>query len=179
MNSRRIGGKKGAPKGHQGHTLAFTTQPDEIVVHHLATCLRCASSLANATGMDYERRQVFDLPAPAIRVTEHRAEKKCCQVCGLEQRAAFPKQVSAPMQYGDGIMYYATPIYCGSAWGLPSMTGKHGHSKWSNCCKRAGGLQSLLERSKWPFPKMFLALFGTITITFRLIITKLNETFGW
>ena len=110
-NLRQAGGKKGAPKGHNGQTLRFSTTPDEIVVHRLVSCARCASSLTEVENGAYEQRQVFDLPAPAIRVTEHRAEKKCCAVCGLEQRASFPDHVNAPTQYGDGVAAWTAYLH--------------------------------------------------------------------
>lgn len=101
-NLRTPGGKKGAPKGHNGTTLRFTAQPDEVITHALTTCTGCSASLEHMESQRYEKRQVFDLPPPRIWITEHRAEKKCCPACGLQQRAAFPEQVKAPTQYGMG-----------------------------------------------------------------------------
>jgi transposase len=101
-NLRQPGGKKGAPKGHKGHTLRFVDQADEKVVHSLSTCSHCMASLENVPSLAYEKRQVFDLPPPRIVVTEHRAEKKCCPYCHVRQQASFPIGVQAPVQYGEG-----------------------------------------------------------------------------
>lgn len=100
-NSRVSGGKKGAPKGHDGHTLRFA-QPDEIVVHPLDACPCCQVTLQGHPAPSYEARQIFDLPAPRVVVTEHRAERKICPRCGTRTQAPFPAGVNARTQYGDG-----------------------------------------------------------------------------
>lgn len=101
-NLRTPGGKKGAPKGHEGKTLLFSELPDEIIVHSPSVCTGCSSPLGDVESLGYERRQVFDLPPPRIWVTEHRVLKKCCPCCNLQQSACFPERVQAPTQYGDG-----------------------------------------------------------------------------
>ena len=54
--------------------------------------------------VDHVARQVFDLPAPRpLVVTEHRAHGCRCAACGAATRAAFPKGVAAPVQYGTRI----------------------------------------------------------------------------
>lgn len=100
-NSRISGGKRGAPLGHEGHTLRFVDHPDDIVVHLVCSCLHCAASLANVAPFHHEARQVFDIPAPRVQVTEHRAERKMCPSCGATQEASFPDHVKAPTQYGE------------------------------------------------------------------------------
>lgn len=100
-NLRTPGGKKGAPKGHQGHTLDFVSTPDEIIVYELSSCANCSATLDGVTKA-YVRRQVFDVPLPRLCVTEHRAEKACCPHCHINQHATFPKGIDAPVQYGDG-----------------------------------------------------------------------------
>ncbi|MFD2329903.1 IS66 family transposase [Cohnella sp. GCM10020058] len=101
-NSRQPGGKKGAPKGHDGHTLLFSEAPDHVVHQTLSVCGACQASLEAVPSLDYERRQVFDLPAPRVVVTEYRSEKKRCPHCRCTQRALFPEGVNAATQYGDG-----------------------------------------------------------------------------
>jgi transposase len=110
-NLRTSGGKKGAPNGHKGHTLQFAENPDEIVTHPLATCGQCSASLDTVMSITYEKRQVFDLPPPSVRVIEHRAEKKCCPQCGLQQCAAFPAHVNAPTQYGAGFTAWTAYLH--------------------------------------------------------------------
>jgi transposase len=110
-NLRTPGGKKGAPKGHEGTTLLSIDKPNEVVIHTLSTCAGCACSLDSVDSEDYEKRQVFDLPPPRIWVTEHRAEKKCCPQCGLEQRASFPERINAPTQYGDGFTAWTAYLH--------------------------------------------------------------------
>ena len=48
-----------------------------------------------------ETRQVFDLPAKLIEVTEHRRLVYACAGCGARTGAAFPDGVEAPAQYGE------------------------------------------------------------------------------
>jgi len=85
--------------------------PDEVVVHKLTTCSGCSGSLETAARTGYEKRQVFDLPPPRIRVTEHRAERTCCPHCGLQQKAAFPQHIQAPTQYGEGFMAWTAYLH--------------------------------------------------------------------
>lgn len=101
-NSRKPGGKKGAPKGHQGHTLSFTLHPDEIKEYRASVCGACQRSLEHVPDQGYEKRQVFDVPAPRVVVTEHRAYKTCCPDCRHIQQGVFPERVTAPVQYGPG-----------------------------------------------------------------------------
>lgn len=110
-NLRTPGGKKGAPKGHDGTTLRFSDQPDEVIVHSVSTCSGCSATLEDVESYAYEKRQVFDLPPPKIWITEHRTQKKCCPQCGLQQRAAFPEQVKAPTQYGTGFTAWTAYLH--------------------------------------------------------------------
>ena len=62
-----------------------------------------------------ERRQVIDLPAKRLWVTEHRVEEKQCPVCYHLTRAPFPAPVAAPAQYGTGIQALATYLVEGQS----------------------------------------------------------------
>ena len=93
--------KAGGQPGHPGQTLQRVKNPKHIRIHRLEVCPQCQGcALSKEPVLDYESRQVFELPKPALVVTEHRAEIKCCPCCGEEVRAPFPAGVSAPVQYG-------------------------------------------------------------------------------
>jgi len=98
---KRSGKKPGGQNGHPGKTLSRTGTPDATVDHFPASCSGCGGSLTEATVTGHTARQVFDLPEPQpLVVTEHRAFSCVCGHCGAETRAAFPEDVTAPVQYG-------------------------------------------------------------------------------
>ena len=99
----KTGHKPGGQPGHPGHTLDPVKNPDHQKVHLLdrCPCGQCGGvSLQSQPVLDYERRQVFDLPPLRLEVTEHRAEIKICPVSSLKVKASFPAGVEAPVQYG-------------------------------------------------------------------------------
>jgi transposase len=89
----------GGQSGHSGRTLRMVEKPDSVVSHPVNRCAGCGCSLNGQPPDSVERRQVFDLPEPKLEVTEHQAEVKTC-ACGCVNRAAFPPEVRAPVQYG-------------------------------------------------------------------------------
>ena len=58
----------------------------------------------------YERRQIFEIPPIKLIVTEHKSQIKTCPHCGKLNKAAFPKSVKYPVQYGPNIL--ASAVYC-------------------------------------------------------------------
>src|ERR1035438_2248863 len=95
------GRKPGGQPGHPGQTLQRVKTPDHIEIHRLEACPQCGGhGLGREPALDYESRQVFDLPERALAVTEHRVEIKCCWHCGQTVRGEFPVGVRAPVQYG-------------------------------------------------------------------------------
>ncbi|NJJ40726.1 IS66 family transposase [Paenibacillus apii] len=99
---RPSGGKKGAPRGHDGHTFVLTPHPDEIIRHEVKTCSHCSALLQDIPAQSHTRRQVVDLPLPRLFVTEHQVEMKMCPCCGVKQQSVFPEGVTASVQYGEG-----------------------------------------------------------------------------
>jgi len=93
----------GGQKGHEGHTLAMSDNPDSIEWHRVEQCSHCKRLLTDVTSNKYESRQEFDIPPIKIVVVEHRTEIKNCPYCGNIQKADFPATIQQPVQYGPGL----------------------------------------------------------------------------
>ena len=107
----------GGQSGHSGHTLRLVANPDQTVRHSVGHCTGCGRSLAKQSSERVERRQVFDLSDPKLKVTEHQSEVKTCS-CGCVNQAAFPPEVTAPVQYGQRVKSVA--VYLRNYQLLPS-----------------------------------------------------------
>ena len=59
-----------------------------------------------------ERRQVFDLPEVAVKVTEHQLIERECR-CGHRTKAIAPAGATAPVQYGPRIAAIIVYLYLG------------------------------------------------------------------
>jgi len=97
---KKSGRKSGGQPGHPGRTLAFSADPQHTEVHPLRECPHCGEDLSHEPAIDFERRQLFDLPPLKLECTEHRAEFKDCPGCHRRVTAPFPEEVKAPLQYG-------------------------------------------------------------------------------
>ena len=106
---KKSGKKPGGQQGHPGRTLMFSPTPDQIISHPVHRCEHCQQDLTQMPTQAIERRQVVDLPAPRLLVSEHQAERKQCPVCQQITAAAFPAGVEAPVQYGRRLG--ATALY--------------------------------------------------------------------
>jgi transposase len=106
----------GGQPGHPGHTLHMAEKPDRIVPHRVERCSGCGRSLTGQEQDRIERRQVHDLPEPKLEVTEHQAEVKTCP-CGCVNRAVFPPEAAAPVQYGPRVK--SVGVYLGEYQLLP------------------------------------------------------------
>ena len=105
---QKTGRKPGGQKGHQGNTLTMSDQPDHIEPHLLDSCPQCQGDLSRVSPSGYVRRQVFDVPPVRLEVTEHQAEIKVCPHCQETVQAAFPPEVSQPVQYGSRLKAQAS-----------------------------------------------------------------------
>jgi transposase len=112
---QKSGKKAGGQPGHRGHHLRQLEMPDEVLVHPVLYCEHCQHDLRTQKASLPERRQVIDLPARRLWVTEHRVEEKQCPRCFHLTRAPFPAPVSAPAQYGPSIQTVATYLVEGQS----------------------------------------------------------------
>jgi transposase len=108
--SLRPAGKRaaGGEIGHAGDTLRMVAQANHVVGHAVESCPHCQSDLASVAAVGHEKRQVFDIPAVQLEVTEHQAEIKQCPGCGKVVKGRFPAQVSQPTQYGPRLKAQAS-----------------------------------------------------------------------
>jgi transposase len=98
---KKSGKKPGAQKGRLGKGLSQVDKPDSVIVHAPTSCRGCGADLNETNGACVEKRQVFDIPEPKVKVTEHRSEEKTCPCCKEVTRAPFPENVRGPVQYGN------------------------------------------------------------------------------
>ena len=98
----------GGQKGHTGHRLDPTDNPDQFQTHlPPTTCDACQGTLPNPTLA--QTRQVFDLPPTQVEVTEHQVFEARC-TCGKVHRGSFPDHVTQPTQYGPGLLSLAVHL---------------------------------------------------------------------
>lgn len=94
---RKCGRKPGGQPGHPGSTLALVDNPNERKRHEPGPCAGCGASLADASEVEMERRQVFDLPPITVRVIEHQLIARRCE-WGTTTCGTAPVGVRAPVQ---------------------------------------------------------------------------------
>lgn len=95
--------KSGGQLGHKGTTLEQVSNPDHVITHTLEQCPDCGESLAHKQAQRIIKRQIFDLPPIHVEVTEHRIEMKYCSCCQKQVKSLFPRDVKAPIQYGNRV----------------------------------------------------------------------------
>jgi transposase len=88
----------GGQPGHEGkhRRLLPPEQVDEIVEHWPERCHACAHVFAEqelVEAMEPWRHQVAELPAIAVRVSEHRLHGVCCPECATATRAELPREL--------------------------------------------------------------------------------------
>jgi transposase len=99
----------GGQKGHEGYTLKRTELPDYTALHLPGQCSRCGRRFGDAEFFEViQGRQVFDIPAPKLEVTEHRIGRIVC--CGRAHDGEYPAAVTASVQYGSGVRALVTKL---------------------------------------------------------------------
>jgi transposase len=109
---KKSGRKTGGQLGHIGRTLEFSDAPKEIKIHPLEEC-ECGEDLSKQPAIDFQRRQVFDLPTLKLECIEH--------------RAPFPADITAPVQYGKNfraLLSYFYDVQEGSSLRTSEMCGE-------------------------------------------------------
>lgn len=102
--------KTGGQPGHPGRTLQPSDRPQRVQIHPCLEC-SCGQDLSQQPAIDFQSRQVFDLPSLQLECTEHRAEVKECPCCQQACAAAFPPDVKAPVQYGKNFRALLAYLY--------------------------------------------------------------------
>ncbi len=115
---RKSGKKSGAQPAHPGHTLDWSSQVDWIHQHRVSCCSGCGLKLDSEPVIEILSRQVFEIPAPQVEVSEHQVEVKYCPSCGQMSQAEFPAEASSLVQYGPRLK--ALMVYLMDAQLLPS-----------------------------------------------------------
>jgi transposase len=96
----RSGKKSGGQKGHRGHTLQRTDSPDETIMHRLKVCPLTGRKLTDADVVRQIRCQVFDIPEPKFKVTEHIYFVYAVPGSSKTVHKPLLPGASAPVQYG-------------------------------------------------------------------------------
>jgi len=108
--------KRGGQKGHEGSNLTKVDNPDQTEILSSEQC-QCGCDLTEIDSMKVIKRQVFDIPKIYISTTEFEQHSKICPNCNALNKPLFPKNVNAPVQYGENLKSFVT--YCNSYQMLP------------------------------------------------------------
>ena len=107
--------KTGGQKGHKGSTLEMSETPDKIIPLKSNFCAKCGSIIESETFTLKAKRQVIEIPIPKPVIEEYQQYSCTCSTCEHVQVADFPKNVSAPIQYGSSVetlvSYYSVYQY--------------------------------------------------------------------
>ncbi len=87
--------------------------PNRLVVETrtapVAECRACGRGLGDVAPHGHERRVLVDILFETRELTVE-AEIKTCPRCRAESRGAFPDDMPGPLQYGHGILAFATHL---------------------------------------------------------------------
>ena len=98
--NRQIGGQK----GHQGHTLKMSKNPNKIINKKVDYC-DCGGIVENNT--TYAAKQLIDIRIE-VDVIEERVYEGKCSKCGKHHIGQFSEEFKNPVQYGKNIKALTT-----------------------------------------------------------------------
>lgn len=99
--------KTGGQPGHVGFTHLQTDEPDEIHLLKSNYCTVCGEDLQSLSHHLVSKRQVVDIPPIKPIYIEYQLHECYCP-CGHTQRAEYPRNVTAPIQFGSQIVALVT-----------------------------------------------------------------------
>ena len=103
---------RGGQPGHEGHALAWRSDPHQVTVVSPGQCAGCGHDLAGLDGEVAERVQVSDTPPVRLQVTEYRMVKVACPACRAVTRAATPAGLAGPCCYGPNVRAATALLAC-------------------------------------------------------------------
>jgi transposase len=135
--------KRGGQQGHEGSSLSCSAFPDQVVTHIPHCCSLCGDDLSAVPAVCVARRQVIDIPLPAVICTGHQAfSKTCC--CGMVNKGDFPINVNASVQYGSRIE--ALTAYLNVRQYMPYGRIQEFYSQVMGLSISQGGIVGLMDR---------------------------------
>ena len=134
----------GGQKGHEGHTLKMTEQPDVVEDLIPNYCNECGASLEETNPEFVGRRQVIDIPPIVPVTTEYRQYRKTCN-CGNCQHSSYPQEAQYPIQYGPNVQSFV--VYQNIYQYMPFLRLQDFFKKVMNLSISKGTMENILRRS--------------------------------
>lgn len=100
QSSKKSKRQPGGQKGHEGQTLKFSPNPDQIIQYGAEECQGCGESLVEVAGAVIARCQEIELPEKPVQVIEHQRLEKRCPGCGQFNQGHWPVHLTGNVQYG-------------------------------------------------------------------------------
>ena len=142
---KKSGRKSGGQKGHPGSTLKYCDTPDEFVEHRPECCESCSQNLCDTASVVEETRQVFDVPPPTLKCTQHNSHWITCPKCGNINRGRFPAHITSGVQYGENIA--ATVLYLANYQFVPYRRTVELIRSLYNVCLSEGTVHNICTRA--------------------------------
>ncbi|MCP4294615.1 MAG: IS66 family transposase [Proteobacteria bacterium] len=112
---KKSGRSSGGQSGHRGYTLIPDSTVTDVTELKSSYCSACGTSLSNSDFTLKTIRKVIDFTPPPPVHHEYQQYSCSCPHCSHIQTADFPKNVTAPVQYGDNVhalvSYYSVYQY--------------------------------------------------------------------